>query len=307
VTDEFGRYWFMDLTGGVYTITEVLQTGWEQTWPPAGYYSFLLNPSQTIEGLNFGNRPEPVGGIHGAKWLDENGNGVWDPNEPGLPGWTIILEGSNDLSLSTVTDEFGRYWFMDLPGAVYTITELLLSGWEQTWPPAGQYNFLHDPPQSIDGLDFGNRLITYGTIIGFVDLQGRTDNSLVDVCATMEAGISTCTETDVSGVYTLTVPAGLFEVTINMNLYLDGLRTGVTVTTGITTTLPDVILLGGDTNEDDTVNILDLSFLAARFGFSCGDPLYDARGDINADCLINILDLTLAGSNFLISSPVPWP
>ena len=145
MTDEFGRYWFMDLPGGVYTITEILLDGWEQTWPPAGYYSLLFDPSQSIDGLNFGNREEPVGGIHGAKWLDENGNGQWDPNEPGLAGWTIRLEGEDGTTLSAVTDEFGRYWFMNLPGGVYTITELLLNGWEQTWPPAGYYSLLLRP------------------------------------------------------------------------------------------------------------------------------------------------------------------
>ena len=120
-------------------------------------------------------------------------------------------------------------------------------------------------------------------------------------------GGSTCSETVASGAYTLTVPAGIYDINVDMDLYLDGSRTGVTVTAGIKTTLPEIMLLGGDTNDDDTVNILDLSFLGARFGFSCGDPLYDVRGDINLDCSIIILDLTLAGSNFLISSPVPWP
>ena len=166
VTDEFGRYWFMGLPAGVYTITEVLQSDWQQTWPPAGYYSFLLDPNQIIDGLNFGNRPEPVGGIHGAKWLDENGNGQWDPNEPGLPGWTIRLEGSDGTTLSTVTGENGRYWFMDLKAGTYTVTELLQPGWQQTWPPAGYYSFLLDPSQTVDGLNFGNRPEPEGGIHG---------------------------------------------------------------------------------------------------------------------------------------------
>ncbi len=121
VTDEEGRFWFMDLPAGTYTVTEVLQDGWAQTWPPAGYYSFLLAPSQTIEGLNFGNRQPPTGSVHGAKWHDLNGDGSWDPNEPALPGWEIHIEGEGAVSFSAVTDELGRFWFMDLPAGTYTV------------------------------------------------------------------------------------------------------------------------------------------------------------------------------------------
>ena len=80
-----------------------------------------------------------MGGIHGAKWLDENGNGQWDPTEPGLPGWTIRLEGSNGVMSTTVTGENGRYWLMGLPSGAYTVTEPVKLGWEQTWPQAGYY------------------------------------------------------------------------------------------------------------------------------------------------------------------------
>ncbi|MGB3714407.1 MAG: hypothetical protein WA996_08260 [Candidatus Promineifilaceae bacterium] len=155
-------------------------------------------------------------------------------------------------------------------------------------------------------MEFDNRLILDGAIVGTVDLQRRSDDSLVEVCANMDGGTSTCTLTASSGACTLTVPVGNYDITVEMDLYPGALRTGVTATAGITKTLPEILLLGGDTNDDDTVNILDLSFLGARFGTSCGVPLYDQTGDINDDCLINILALSLKGSNFPISSPVPW-
>ena len=32
--------------------------------------------------------PDPAE-IHGTKWNDLDGDGVWDEGEPGLAGWTI--------------------------------------------------------------------------------------------------------------------------------------------------------------------------------------------------------------------------
>ena len=47
-----------------------------------------------------------------------------------------------------------------------------------------------------------------------------------------------------------------------------------------------------DVNDDSTVNILDLVFVASRFGQA------DPNADINADGTVNILDLTLIAQNF---------
>ena len=47
-----------------------------------------------------------------------------------------------------------------------------------------------------------------------------------------------------------------------------------------------------DVNADDVVNILDLVFVASRFGQT------DPKADVNADGTVNILDLTLIAQNF---------
>ncbi len=39
------------------------------------------------------------GSLHGRKWLDNNGNGQQDANEPGLAGVTIYLDLNNNGSL----------------------------------------------------------------------------------------------------------------------------------------------------------------------------------------------------------------
>ena len=47
-----------------------------------------------------------------------------------------------------------------------------------------------------------------------------------------------------------------------------------------------------DVNADGVVNILDLTFVASRFGQT------DSKADVNADGSVNILDLTLIAQNF---------
>ena len=63
VTDASGNYLFAGLPGGTYTICEVVQSGWRQTWPSfgtacsaGGYgYTFVLADGQRGEFVDFGN------------------------------------------------------------------------------------------------------------------------------------------------------------------------------------------------------------------------------------------------------------
>jgi hypothetical protein len=116
-----------------------------------------------------------------------------------------------------------------------------------------------------------------------------------------------CQPTAPDGYFNLAVPDGTYDVTGVAARYLDTEKLAVPVTTGSTTTLSTVMLLGGDTQDDCNVNILDLSFMGARYLCSFGDACYDAKGDINDDLTINIQDLAIAGGNYLQSCPVLWP
>jgi hypothetical protein len=106
----------------------------------AGAIAVALAEGQVADNVNFGNWIEPTGEIHGAKWNDLNGNGVWDqPTEPGLAGWTIYLDANENGGLDagefwTTTDATGYYSFTSLPHGDYLVSELMLPGWEQTSP-----------------------------------------------------------------------------------------------------------------------------------------------------------------------------
>jgi hypothetical protein len=51
-----------------------------------------------------------------------------------------------------------------------------------------------------------------------------------------------------------------------------------------------------DVNEDETVNVLDISIIGQKYGKSVGAPY--PRWDVNQDGVVNVQDMTLAGSHF---------
>jgi hypothetical protein len=130
-----------------------------------------LNLTGTVTGSGlWANRPDccwPYGSIVGQKFNDLNGNGAWDPGEPALPGCTINLTSGPGAPQSAVTDVNGYYYFMDLPPGSYTVSEAQQPGWMQTAPAGGSYTVTLGTAQSINGLNFGNRL----TLIYPINIQ----------------------------------------------------------------------------------------------------------------------------------------
>ena len=145
------------------------------------------------------------------------------------------------------------------------------------------------------------------TFSGTIDLQSRSDDSGATFTVVGNTTGTFSTVTDTSGYYELAVPEDTYDVTAEMDRYLDGERTGEVCLAGEEIQLPSVTLLGGDTNDDCVINILDLSFMGSRFMTSAGDANYDPRADINADGTVNILDLSVTGGNFMETCPVNWP
>lgn len=77
--------------------------------------------------------------ISGLKWNDVDADGVKDTTEPGLANWTIFLDTNQNGQLdtgetSTTTDANGNYTFTNLAAGTYTVTDVVQSGWEKTFP-----------------------------------------------------------------------------------------------------------------------------------------------------------------------------
>ena len=100
-------------------------------------------------GIDFGNaRVFDAGSVHGQKWSDDNGNGVRDDQEQGLPGVIIYsdLNGNGVLDRheprtrsmaddpDTDFDEAGRYWLDGLRPGRHAIREVIPDGFQQSFP-----------------------------------------------------------------------------------------------------------------------------------------------------------------------------
>ncbi len=155
-----GTYKFDKLLPGTYKVSETSRTGWTQTAPPDGSYTIPFPfgaPPQESKNNNFGNRVEAQS-ISGVKYNDINGNGVRNPGEPGLEGWTINLEQPAGTIIQTKTTAAdGSYSFTGLALGTYVISEVQQPDWTQKAPAGGKYTVtLGATTTSAAGKDFGN-------------------------------------------------------------------------------------------------------------------------------------------------------
>ena len=92
-----------------------------------------------------------AGAIGDRVWLDENGDGVQDAGEAGIPNLTVTLTGTdangNPVALTTVTDADGGYVFSGLlpsNAGGYTITVTPPAGLNPTYDENGIGTGQHD-------------------------------------------------------------------------------------------------------------------------------------------------------------------
>jgi hypothetical protein len=126
-------------------------------------------------------------------------------------------------------------------------------------------------------------------VVGEVELQGRSDWSGVIITADNRQ-----TQTNVDGQFSLglaghaplklTAP-GYLSVRIDQELWQQPAE-------GEQRDLGRLRLPAGDINADEQIDILDLAFIAGRYGRP------DTQADLNGDGIVDILDLTLTASNY---------
>jgi hypothetical protein len=131
-------------------------------------------------------------------------------------------------------------------------------------------------------------------VVGVIKLQGRSDHR----GAILFSPDGPHTVTDERGVFGLSYE-GQTTLQIHRAGYLDA---EVTVRADLDahSDMGTLTLISGDVNGDNEINILDLSYVGAKFSGT------DAKADLNGDGVVDILDLTLVGANFGKSGPVPW-
>ncbi len=98
-----------------------------------------------------------AGTIAGTKFRDDNGDGIQQPGEPGIAGWTIRLDPG---PIFTTTDADGDYFFSFLSPNTYTVSEVQRANWQQTFPTTpGTHTLVIDAGQTFIDTDFGNQPI----------------------------------------------------------------------------------------------------------------------------------------------------
>jgi len=163
-TDENGDYSFTDLKPGTYTVVEEGGEGYFSCTPD----SVVVNLSGG-EGavVDFGNCP--YGRVEGLKFLDLDGDGIQDPNEPGLEGVNVTLSGDGAMAMTT-TGEDGTFVFNQLLPGEYTVAEQVPEGYYATRPIS--VDVIVEPGESVTVI-FANAL--YGSISGtkYIDTNGN--------------------------------------------------------------------------------------------------------------------------------------
>lgn len=133
VTDAAGRYEFTNLARGTYTVCAALPAGFTDI-SPAGQggdpakdsdgtgatncASVTLALGETNLTIDFGFFQRAA--LGDFVWYDQNGNGVQDAGEAGIPDATVTLDGPGGPQ-STTTDANGAYGFANLLPGTYTV------------------------------------------------------------------------------------------------------------------------------------------------------------------------------------------
>ena len=126
-TDSDGYYAFSGLSAGTYTVivdSSTLTAGAEQTGDPDAAFdnqhTVTVAAGDVYDDADFGYRWQAA--IGNRVWLDEDGDGVQDAGEDGIPGVTVNLRDSNGTVIATTTtDANGEYIFTGLAAADYSV------------------------------------------------------------------------------------------------------------------------------------------------------------------------------------------
>jgi len=117
--------------------------------------------------------------LSGEVFNDLNGNGVLNPGEPGLSGWTVdLLTTSNVLVATTSTDASGIYAVSEPGPGSYTLAAINHVGWVFTLPTGGLYTIPGTTTQNMSGLNFGDfqRVSVSGSIYDDLNGNGHQDS-----------------------------------------------------------------------------------------------------------------------------------
>jgi VCBS repeat-containing protein len=134
VSDVKGKFSLVGLTAGNVNVYEVVQLGFKPT--PGFTDHFLVNiRDNKVSKQDFPNVTAPIttGQIVGTTFDDPNQNGIKEPGEHGLAGWTMFVDTNGDGLLnageiSATTNVDGDFVLANVPSGNATVYEIPQAG-----------------------------------------------------------------------------------------------------------------------------------------------------------------------------------
>jgi len=135
-----------------------------------------------------------------------------------------------------------------------------------------------------------------GTLNGKVIATKPVTVSLYDAANTLVATVPA----NQDGTFSLTAPAGTYAVVATAPGFLSAAGSA-TLTSGGTTSLPDVTLSAGDIDGNNVIDQFDA--MTIGMNYNAATP---TAADLNNDGTINVLDLELLAANYRDTGPIAW-
>lgn len=127
-TEASGTYLVPGLPLGEYKVTQKQVAGY---FTPRPTISVTVEPLQAAR-VNYSNLAR--GTVTGTVFTDLNGNGLPNPDEPGVAGLTVTLTTPYAVKRTTVTDAQGNYTFLEVEPGALGVEVSLADGWTGTTP-----------------------------------------------------------------------------------------------------------------------------------------------------------------------------
>jgi hypothetical protein len=144
-----------------------------------------------------------------------------------------------------------------------------------------------------------------GLVSGVVAYQNGGDAAGITVMLISGQLVIGGVVTTADGTYTFTgIAPGEYLLLADAPGYL-AVAQRVQVVADQGTSAPIMVLLAGDTDDNQVIDLADAGFIGANFGLDAG--VAPSNADLNTDGAVNIVDLTLVGGNFGKSGPVMQP
>lgn len=102
------------------------------------------------------------------------------------------------------------------------------------------------------------------------------------------------------GTFNFTAPAGTYTITATADGFLSA-QGSVTLTNGLTSTMPIVALFAGDVNNNGIIDQFDAMTIGMGY-----NTIIPPAADLNNDGTINVLDLELLAQNYRKSGAIAW-